>query len=420
MRGAVEGLNDARPVGAGVVLELADVQKAWDVVRGQVRHTPVKRTSSLSEMTGADFHLKLENFQRTGSFKVRGALNKVHALTAAERKAGVVAASAGNHAQGVAYAAAKAGVQATIFMPEDATLAKVAATRGYGAEVKLSGKDYQEAFEAAEAHQKRTGATFVHAFEDPLVMAGQGTLGLEMAQDLPDLDAVLVPIGGGGLIAGIATALKGLRKDVEVIGVQAEGASTIAPSLAKGVPVQLDEVRTMADGIAVRRSGALTLEVIKRRVDRIVTVSESEIAAGILFLLERQKAVVEGAGAVTVAAAMHKKAELAGKKACAVVSGGNIDMTLVSRIIQKGLVKEGRIAVLETVISDKPGSLASFLAILAKAKASVIDLRHDRDRLDLAITRTAVEVHVETRGAEHIREVQKALADAGYDAKLAS
>jgi threonine dehydratase len=399
-------------------IELADCQKAWDVVRGQVRHTPTKRSSSLSQMTGAEMHLKLENFQRTGSFKVRGALNKVHALTPAERKAGVVAASAGNHAQGVAYAASLAGVKSTIFMPEDATISKVVATKGYGAEVQLVGKDYQEAYEAAVAHQRRSGATFVHAFEDPLVMAGQGTLGLELMQDLPELDAVLVPIGGGGLIAGIATAVKGLKPDIEVIGVQAEGASTIAPSLQKGSPVTLDEVSTMADGIAVRKSGTMTLEIIKARVDRVVTVSEAEIAAAILFLLERSKAVVEGAGAVTLAAAMHGKVELTGRKACAVVSGGNIDMTLVSRIIQKGLVKEGRIAVLQTVISDKPGSLVSFLQVLARSKASVIDLHHDRDRLDLALNRTAVEVHVETRGPEHIQELQKALAAAGYDVRL--
>jgi len=297
-------------------------------------------------------------------------------------------------------------------------LAKVVATKSYGAEVNLVGKDYQEAYEAAVAHQRRTGATFVHAFEDPLVMAGQGTLGLEILKDLPELDAVLVPIGGGGLIAGVATALKGLRPDIEVIGVQADGASTIAPSLQKGSAVQLDAVNTMADGIAVRRSGDMTLEVIKQRVDSVVTVSEPEIAAAILFLLERSKAVVEGAGAVTLAAAMHGKARLDGKKACAIVSGGNIDMTLVSRIIQKGLVKEGRIAVLEAVISDKPGSLASFLQVLARAKASVIDLHHDRDRVDLALNRTAVEVHVETRGPSHIQDVQKALAEAGYDVRL--
>ena len=400
------------------VIGLPDVQKAWDVVRGQVRHTPTKRSSSLSQMTGAEMHLKLENFQRTGSFKVRGALNKVHHLTAAERKAGVVAASAGNHAQGVAYAARLAGVHSTIFMPEDATPAKVVATKGYGAEVNLVGKDYQEAYEAAVAHQRRTGATFVHAFEDPLVMAGQGTLGLEVMQDIADLDAILVPIGGGGLIAGIATAVKGLDPNVEVIGVQAEGAVTIALSMQKGAPVTLDEVRTMADGIAVRRSGTLTFDVIRASVDRVVTVSEPQIAQAILFLLERSKAVVEGAGAVTLAAAMHGKVELTGKRACAVVSGGNIDMTLVSRILQKGLVQAGRIAVLEAVISDRPGSLASFLQVLAKSKASVIDLHHDRDRVDLDLNRTAVEVHLETRGPEHIAEVQKALAAAGYETKL--
>lgn len=401
-------------------LGLKDVQAAHEVVRSQVRHTPIKRSSSLSQLTGSDFSLKLENFQRTGSFKVRGALNRIHHLSAAERKAGVVAASAGNHAQGVAYAASKAGVKSTIFMPEDATLAKVVATRNYGAEVRLVGRDYQAAFEAAQAHQQQSGAVFVHAFDDPLVMAGQGTLGLELMADIPNLDTVLVPIGGGGLISGVATALKGINPNVRVIGVQAEGASTIAPSLNKGVPVVLDEVNTMADGIAVRKSGALTFPIIRKLVDEVVTVSEAEIAAAILFLLERAKSVVEGAGAASLAAAMHNKVDLKGRNACAVISGGNIDMNLVSRIIQRGLVKAGRIAVLSTVISDRPGSLAAFLAVLAQNKASVIDLHHDRDRLDLALNRTALDVHVETRGPEHIADLRRNLAKAGYDVTIES
>lgn len=399
---------------------LKDVQAAHEVVRSQVRHTPIKRSSSLSQLTGGDFSLKLENFQRTGSFKVRGALNKIHHLTPEERKAGVVAASAGNHAQGVAYAASKAGVKSTIFMPEDATLAKVVATRNYGAEVRLIGRDYQAAFEAAQAHQQQSGAAFVHAFDDPLVMAGQGTLGLELMADIPNLDTVLVPIGGGGLISGVATAVKGLNPKARVIGVQAEGASSIAPSLQKGTPVMLDEVATMADGIAVRKTGRLTFPLIQRLVDEVVVVSEAEIAAAILFLLERSKSVVEGAGAVTLAAAMHKKVDLRGRNACAVVSGGNIDMNLVSRIIQRGLVKAGRIAVLSTVISDRPGSLAAFLAVLAQNKASVIDLHHDRDRLDLALNRTALDVHVETRGPEHIADLRRNLAKAGYDVTIES
>ncbi len=399
-------------------LTLKDCQDAWDVVRGQVRHTPLKRSNSLSVMTGADMHLKLENFQRTGSFKVRGALNKIHSLTAEERRRGVVAASAGNHAQGVAYAAARAGVKATIFMPEEASLAKVVATRGYGAEVHLIGRDYQEAYENAVAHCEREKATFVHAFDDLKVMAGQGTLGLEIHEDVSDVDTVLVPIGGGGLISGVATALKGLRPKIRVVGVQAEGASTIAPSLQKGRPVSLDSVETMADGIAVRNVGKHTFPIIQKVVDEVVTVSEPEISAALLFLLERAKSVVEGAGAVTLAAAMHGKTDLKGRKAVAVVSGGNIDMNLVGRIIQRGLVKEGRIAVVETVISDRPGSLAAFLALLGRHKASVIDLHHDRDRNDIPLNRTGLEVHVETRGPDHIAELRRALAQAGYDARV--
>ncbi len=401
-------------------LGLKDVQAAHDVVRSQVRHTPVKRSSSLSALTGGDFWLKLENQQRTGSFKVRGALNKIHHLTPAERKAGVVCASAGNHAQGVAYAASQAGVKSTVFMPEDAPLAKLVATKGYGADVRLSGRDYQEAYEAAQKFQEQTGATFVHAYDDPLVMAGQGTIGLELMADIPKLDTVLVPIGGGGLISGIAAAVKGVNPKVRVIGVQAEGADTIAASLKKGKPVVLDSVSTMADGIAVRKTGQLTFPLIQELVDEVVTVSEAEIASAILFLLERSKAVVEGAGAVSLAAAMHGKVDLKGRTACAVLSGGNIDMTLVSRIIQRGLVKAGRIAVVYAIISDRPGSLAAFLDVLAKAKASVIELNHNRDRLDLALTRTEVEVHVETRGPEHVAEVRRVLKAAGYEATIQS
>lgn len=395
-------------------VELADVQKAMQSLRGVVRHTPMRKSTTLGEMTASEFHLKLENFQLTGSFKVRGAIHKIQSLSAAERKKGVVAASAGNHAQGVAFAARKFGVKCDIFMPEEATLAKVQATKGYGATVHLAGRDYQEAYEHALAFQEKAGAIYVHAFDDPLVMAGQGTLGLEIKEDVPNVDTVLVPIGGGGLIAGIATALKGLDPKVRVIGVQAEGASTIAPSLQKGVAVTLDSVDTMADGIAVRKANPNTLAVIRQRVDEIVTVSESEIAAAILFLLERMKVVAEGAGAVTLAAAMHKKVDLKGRTACAVVSGGNIDMTLMSRIIRRGLVKEGRIAVFTMTISDRPGSLAALLNLMATHKGSIIDIRHDRHHDDISLNRTVVELHVETRGPEHIEELRKALKGAGY------
>lgn len=396
------------------VVELQDVQKAMGILRGVVRHTPMRRTTTIGEMTGSEFHLKLENFQLTGSFKVRGAVNKLHAMPPEERRKGVVAASAGNHAQGVAYAARRADVKCDIFMPEEATLAKVQATKAYGATVHLAGTDYQAAYEHALDFQRKAGAVYVHAFDDAHVMAGQGTLGIEIKEDLPQVDTVLVPIGGGGLIAGVATALKGLDPKVRVIGVQAEGASTIAPSLQKGVAVSLESVDTMADGIAVRKANPTTLEIIRARVDEVVTVSESEIAAAILFLLERMKVVAEGAGAVTLAAAMHGKVGLKGRTACAVVSGGNIDMTLVSRIIRRGLVKEGRITVLTMTISDRPGSLAALLNLIAANKASVLDIRHDRHHDDISLNRTVVELHLETRGPEHIAELRRALAKAGY------
>ncbi len=397
------------------VLSLADVQKAMQSLRGVVRHTPMRRSTTIGDMTGSEFHFKLENFQLTGSFKVRGAIHKVDSLSAADRKKGVVAASAGNHAQGVAYAARRAGVKCDIFMPEEATLAKVMATKGYGATVHLAGRDYQDTFEHALAFQKKAGAVYVHAFDDPLIMAGQGTIGLEIKEDLPKVDTVFVPIGGGGLISGIATALKGLDPKVRVIGVQAAGANTIAPSLEKGVAITLDSVDTMADGIAVRKANPTTLSVIKERVDQVVTVSESEISAAILFLLERMKVVAEGAGAVTLAAAMHGKADLKGRTACALVSGGNIDMTLMSRIIRRGLVTEGRIAVFSMTISDRPGSLASLLNLMAQHRGSIIDIRHDRHHDDISINRTVVELHVETRGPEHIDELRRALQGAGYD-----
>ncbi len=397
-------------------ISIDDVERAHDVIKGIVRHTPIKRSTTLSQMTGADFYLKLENFQRTGSFKVRGALNKIESLTEQDRAKGVVAASAGNHAQGVAYAAAKAGIKADIFMPVDATHAKVVATKGYGATVHLAGTDYQSAYEAASEYCQARGGTFVHAFDDPFIMAGQGTLGLEILEDIPDMDTILIPIGGGGLISGVATTIRARKPNARIIGVQAEGASTVAASLDKGYVVPADEVKTMADGIACRRLGELTFDVIQELVDEVVTVSEGEIAEAILFMLERSKAMVEGAGAVSLAAAMSGKVDLKGRTAVAVMSGGNIDMTLVSRIIQHGMVKAGRIVVIQTSISDKPGSIAKLLALLAEHKASVIDITHDRYRLDLTLQETHVEVHVETRGPEHVDELRLVLEAAGYNA----
>lgn len=394
---------------------LEDIERARTLIGDLVRNTPMKRSTTLSAMTGGDLHLKLENFQRTGSFKVRGALNKVRSLTDEEKARGVVAASAGNHAQGVAFAATQAGVESHIFMPEGAAHAKVVATKGYGAKIHLEGNDYQEAYEAARRFADEHGSVFVHAFDDEHIIAGQGTLGLEIADDLPDVDVVLVPIGGGGLISGVAAAIKARCPQATIIGVQAEGASTVAPSLEKGRVVPLDVVRTMADGIACRTLGDLTFAHIQEFVDDVVTVDESEIAAAILFLLERTKVAVEGAGAVTLAAAMHGHVDLKGKKACVVVSGGNIDMTLMSRIIQRGLVKEGRIVVVETDLEDKPGAIAKFLQALGDCRANVLDVTHDRLRTHVPLHQTHVEVHVETKGPEHVQKVRDAMAQAGYD-----
>ncbi len=394
-------------------ITLEDIERARGVIAGVARDTPVKRSTTLSAMTGSDFHLKLENFQRTGSFKVRGALNKLHSLDGAT---GVVAASAGNHAQGVAFAAAKAGVQADIFMPVDATHAKVVATRGYGANIHLQGTDYQEAFEAADAFCKEQGAEFVHAFDDPLIMAGQGTLGIECFEDIPGLETIIVPIGGGGLIGGVATALKELNPDIRIIGVQAEGASTVAESLNKGRVVTAESVKTMADGIACRRLGDHTFEAIQKHVDEIVLVSEAEIARSILFLLERTKVVVEGAGAVSLAAAIGGNLDLKGQKVCSVISGGNIDTTLLSRIIHRGLVEEDRIINITCAIPDRPGAIAALLQLLGHHKANVLDVQHDRNRMDIPLHETRVDVTVEVRGKEHAARLRKALSDAGYDA----
>lgn len=401
-----------------MAISLDDILRARDAIQSTVRNTPVKRSGSLSARTGGDVWLKLENFQRTGSFKVRGATWKVHNLSAAQRKAGVVAASAGNHAQGVAYAATAAGVTSHVFMPQDATLAKVAATKSYGATVHLHGRDYQEAYEAAVEYQKKEGLAFVHAYDDPFIMAGQGTLGVEVHEAIAGIETVLVPIGGGGLIAGVATALKALQPDIRIVGVQAEGASSVAPSLQKGRVVPLDEVNTMADGIACRTLGSQTFDVIRRLVDDVVTVSESEIAEAILFLLERAKTTAEGAGAVTLAALMGGHVDVKGQTTCAVVSGGNIDMNLLGRIIQQGLVKADRIMAFETTVPDRPGAIAALLDLLARNRANVLDVDHDRYRVGVPLHRVAVDIHLETRGADHAAELVAAMRGAGYEVRV--
>ncbi|WP_276254884.1 threonine ammonia-lyase [Halomontanus rarus] len=397
------------------MLEYSDVLAARDRVTETSRHTPLERSYTYSDMTGADVHLKLENFQRTGAFKIRGATNRIATLSEAEKDAGVVTASAGNHAQGVALAATRAGVDSTIVMPENAPISKVKATESYGAAVVLEGRDYAEAADRAHEIEREEGRTYVHAFDDEYVMAGQGTIGLEILEDCPDVDTVVVPIGGGGLISGIATAIKAEHPDVRVIGVQAEGASSAASSLEKGERITLDAVDTMADGIATRSIGEETFRVIEARVDEVVTVSDPEIAMAVVYLLERSKTLVEGAGAVPLAALLFEAFDVeAGETVVPVISGGNIDLNTLTTVIMRGLVETGRYLKIRTVLKDRPGALEDLLAVLSAYRANIYAIQHDRTSRDIGMSDTEVEIDLETRGHEHVRELIDAMEGRGY------
>jgi threonine dehydratase len=365
-------------------------------------------------MTGADVWLKLENLQRTGSFKIRGALNKIASLSDDERKRGVVAASAGNHAQGVALAARHLGARATVVMPREASIAKVEATRRYGAEVVLHGANYNDAQDRARELEKERGLVFVHAFEDEKVMAGQGTLGLEIVEDLPDLDTLICPIGGGGLISGVATAVKAKRPGARVVGVQPEGSATVPQSLKEGRVVRRESIATIADGLATKQIGELTFAHIKGLVDEAVTVDDGQIASAILLLLERCKTVVEGAGAVGVAALVSGKVKLRpGEKVVALLSGGNIDITLLDRILNRGLQQDSRVFRFWITVPDKPGQLSRILDIVAESGASVRQVTHERFRPGLGIQETEVGIEVETRGPDHVDAIERTLRSAG-------
>ncbi|RXK50148.1 threonine ammonia-lyase [Halorientalis pallida] len=401
------------------MLELADVEAARERVAQTARHTPIEYSHSFSAMTGAAVHLKLETFQRTGAFKIRGATNRIATLSDDERAAGVVTASAGNHAQGVALAATKAGVDAKIVMPEPAPVSKVKATRSYGAEVVLHGEDYNEAADHAHEIEHEEGRTYVEAFDDPMVMAGQGTIGLEILEDCPAVETVVVPIGGGGLISGIATALKGRNPDVRVIGVQAEGASSAAASLAKGEIVERDSVNTIADGIATRRIGDETFPIIRERVDEVVTVSDEEIAVALTTLLERSKTLVEGAGAVPLAAILEERFAYDDDEVIVpALCGGNIDLNTLTTVILRGLVKTGRYLRLRTVLKDRPGTLEELTNILSRHRANIYAIRHDRTSRDVAMNDAEVELDLETRGHDHVETVLDALEDAGYETEV--
>ena len=397
------------------MLSLADVEAARERIDGVVRWTPLEYSYTFSEMTGADVHLKLETFQRTGAFKLRGATNRIATLSPAERDAGVVTASAGNHAQGVALAATRAGVDSKIVMPEHAPISKVEATERYGGETVLYGADYDEAQAKAHEIEREEGRTYVHAFDDDEVMAGQGTIGLEIVDDCPDVDTVVVPVGGGGLISGIATAVKARKPDTRVIGVQAEGAASLPESLRTGSIAELDAVNTIADGIATRKVGERPFEVIRERVDEVVTVSDEEIAVALTYLLERAKTLVEGAGAVPLAALLFEHFDYEeGETIVPALCGGNIDTNQLTTVLVRGLVETGRYLKIRTVLRDRPGALQDLVEIIADQRANIYAIQHDRTSRDVAMNEADVEIDIETRGHDHIDEVLDALRTAGY------
>ena len=362
----------------------------------------------------SDVYLKTENLQVTGSFKVRGAYNKISRLSPEEKKRGVIACSAGNHAQGVALAAAKSGIRALICIPDGAPISKVEATRSYGAEVRLVPGVYDDAYREACRLQKESGAVFIHPFDDEDVIAGQGTVGLEILQQLPDADVVFVPVGGGGLVSGVAYAVKALRPECKVYGVQAAGAPSMLRALRDQKVETLESVDTFADGIAVKCPGKLTYGLCSKYVDGIVTVTDDETATAILALIERHKMIAEGAGAVSVAAAMFNKADIKGKKTVCLVSGGNIDVTILSRVISRGLIKEGRQGKLTVELTDRPGELREVSAIIAGLGGNVISVRHDRSGEETDITACTLSIGVETRNRAHLNEIRDAIIGAGY------
>ena len=400
-------------------LTLADVVAARERIHGAIYYSPCPHSQMLSALTGQQVYLKLENLQMTGSFKERGALNRIATLTPEQAARGVVAASAGNHAQGVAYHATKRGIRALIVMPLATPLVKVTATRGFGAEVVLHGANYDEACREAMQLCAAEGMTFIHPFDDLVVMAGQGTIALELLEQVPQLEAVVVPIGGGGLIGGIACAIKeacsqASRPEIRVIGVQTSRLPSMIAARAAGHPVTVEPATTIADGIAVRRAGDVTLPVVERYVDEIVTVDEDEIASAILMLLEREKTLAEGAGAAALAALLQKKTSLNGAHTAVMVCGGNIDVTLLSRIIERGLVQDGRLIRLRIHLLDKPGALADLTRLIASYRANIVDTLHNRAYYGVNLGDTVIDITMETRGREQVEELLAALTAEGY------
>lgn len=400
------------------MIELPDLRAARDRIRDEIVHTPCTRSLGFDDLVPCRLFFKLENLHRTGSFKERGALNKLLRLSPRERERGVVTASAGNHAQGLAFHARRLGIPVTVVMPEGTPLIKTARTRSAGGEVVVRGGSYEEARIEAERMEAEEGRVMVPAFDDDDVIAGQGTIGLEIVEQVDDIDLVLVPVGGGGLIAGIATAVKALDPSIRVVGVQAAAAPSARAALFEGRPVEIESTKTIADGIAVKRVGERTFPLIRDRVDDVVTVSEEEIATAILLLLEREKTVAEGAGAVPLAALLGERVEATGDRTVVLVlSGGNIDVNMISRIIDRGLVADGRLARLMVKLPDRPGSLADLARVVAEAGANVLEIHHRRAFADITMGDVEVVLHLETRGREHVEETIRILGEHGFRAE---
>lgn len=403
-------------VNAGQASEvsLRNIVAARERIRGFIYDSPCRRSAELSQATGHPIQLKLDNQQRTGAFKERGALNKILTLSDAEKRRGVIAASAGNHAQAVAYHASLHGIRAKIVMPLMTPLVKVTATRGFGAEVILHGANYDEAYAHAMQLREEQGLTFLHAFDDIEVINGQGSIGLEVMEQVPGLETIVVPIGGGGLISGVACAVRETNPKIRIIGVETERLPSMLRAIEAGKPVNIPAQATIADGIAVRRAGDITFPLVRRYVDEIVTVDEEEIANAILVLLEKEKTLAEGAGAVAVAALLQQKIGLDGKVTAALVCGGNIDVSLLAKIIERGLAKDGRRMRLRIHLVDRPGTLHQLTEIIATHRANIVETQYDRTYYGVNLGETAIDISLEMRGPEHIRELLDALAAADY------
>jgi len=397
------------------LVTLDAIRAAQQRLRGVTMTTPVEQTRAIGRLVGGDIRLKCENLQRTGSFKSRGAYNRIARLSDEEHARGVVCASAGNHAQGVALAAAMQGVQATVFMPREAPLPKVDATQAYGAEVRLVGDTFDESLATALAYAHEQGSVFVHPFDHPDIIAGQGTIGLELVEQVPDMGTVVVCLGGGGLLSGVAVALRALRPDVRIIGVQAAGSASFPASLEAGEPLELPSCDTIADGIAVKRPGALTLAHVRELVDEVVTVDDEEIARAVVLLLERAKLVVEPAGAAAVAALLAGRVRVdPDTPTVCTLSGGNIDPLMLQHLVTGGLTTEGRYVTLRTQVPDTPGQLSRLLRLVGDQRANVVGVSHHRLEHRLRLGQVEVVLELETRGHDHVKALRSALEDAGY------